>query len=127
MIYKNLDFKINIERADSKRLNSNTYIYTKDIRTGQVRLYLYWNNDKFKINESNLTPYLYLELHNGKVYDNETVDIIDSENGVIHYKIPEKVSENKGEVDVKLFLKNDNQKVHAGNFTFIIKDSEVVF
>lgn len=125
VIYKNLDFEASINSAATERKNSNTHFYSEDKKTAQVRLYLKWNNREFNLNRSNLKPQLDLFLEDGSIFLDEPVEVTDPEIGLIQYKIPEKINKHFGTVDCKLFLKNENKKIHAANFSFIIKNSGV--
>lgn len=125
VIYKNLDFEASINSAATERKNSNTHFYSEDKKTAQVRLYLKWNNREFNLNRSNLKPQLDLFLEDGSIFLDEPVEVTNPEKGLIQYKIPEKINKHFGTVDCKLFLKNETKKIHAANFSFIIKNSGV--
>lgn len=125
VIYKNLDFEASINSAATERKNSNTHFYSEDKKTAQVRLYLKWNNREFNLNRSNLKPQLDLFLEDGSIFLDEPVEVTDPEIGLIQYKIPEKINKHFGTVNCKLFLKNETKKIHAANFSFIIKNSGI--
>ena len=126
MIYKNSDFNANINNETVEvRKKTKTNFYTADKGTAQVRLYVTWNGKKLDLNKYNLTPQLDLFLEDGSIFLNEVITDVDEENGIIYYEVPSNIIVHAGKVDAKLFLKNDNQKVHVANFSFNILDSGV--
>ena len=126
MIYKNSDFNANInnETVEVKK-KTKTNFYTADKGTAQVRVYVTWNGKKLDLNKYNLVPQLDLFLEDGSIFLNEVITDVDEENGIIYYEVPSNIIVHVGKVDAKLFLKNDNQKVHVANFSFNILDSGV--
>lgn len=126
MIYKNSDFNANINNETVEvRKKTKTNFYTADKGTAQVRVYVTWNGKKLDLNKYNLTPQLDLFLEDGSIFLNEVITDVDEENGIIYYEVPSNIIVHVGKVDAKLFLKNDNQKVHVANFSFNILDSGV--
>lgn len=55
----------------------------------------------------------------------ENINNVLPEQGIIQYKISDKVIKHPGKVSAKLFLKNEAQSVHVANFNFTIKDSGI--
>lgn len=126
MIYKNSDFNANINNETVEvRKKTKTNFYTADKGTAQVRLYVTWNGKKLDLNKYNLTPQLDLFLEDGSIFLNEVITDVDEENGIIYYEVSSNIIVHVGKVEAKLFLKNDNQKVHVANFSFNILDSGV--
>lgn len=127
MIYKRSDFYADININTVEVYNeSNTNFYTVDKGTALIRVYVTWNGKKLDLNKYNLTPKLNISLSNGVTFTDEVITIIDAENGVIDYEVPDKVIVHAGRINAKLFLNNDNQKVHVANFSFNIVDSELI-
>ena len=127
MIYKRSDFYADININTVEVYNeSNTNFYTADKGTALIRVYVTWNGKKLDLNKYNLTPKLNISLSNGVTFTDEVITIIDAENGVIDYEVPDKVIVHAGRINAKLFLNNDNQKVHVANFSFNIVDSELI-
>lgn len=126
MIYKNSDFNANINNETVEvNKKTKTNFYTADKGTAQVRVYVTWNGKKLDLNKYNLVPQLDLFLEDGSIFLNEVITDVDEENGIIYYEVPSNIIVHVGKVDAKLFLKNDNQKVHVANFSFNILDSGV--
>ena len=72
-----------------------------------------------------MRPLLNLYMQDGSIFEDEKVEIVMAEQGIIQYNIPPNVIKHVGKVNAKLFLVNENESVHAVNFSFNIKDSGI--
>ena len=124
MIYKRSDFYADININTVEVYNeSNTNFYTADKGSSLIRVYVTWNKKPLNLDRYNLNPQLNISLSNGVTFTDESITNIDRVNGIIDYEVPDKVIVHAGRINAKLFLKNDNQKVHVANFSFNIIDS----
>lgn len=124
MIYKRSDFYADININTVEVYNeSNTNFYTADKGSSLIRVYVTWNKKPLNLDRYNLNPQLNISLNNGVTFTDESITNIDRVNGIIDYEVPDKVIVHAGRINAKLFLKNDNQKVHVANFSFNIIDS----
>lgn len=124
MIYKRSDFYADININTVEVYNeSNTNFYTADKGSSLIRVYVTWNKKPLNLDRYNLNPQLNISLDNGVTFTDESITNIDRVNGIIDYEVPDKVIVHAGRINAKLFLKNDNQKVHVANFSFNIIDS----
>lgn len=123
MIYKRSDFYADINTNTVEVQNKSNTFYTADKGTSLIRIYVTWNKETLNLDKYNLTPQLNISLDNGVTFTDESITNIDEVNGIIDYEIPNKVIVHAGKINAKLFLKNDNQKVHVANFSFNILES----
>ncbi|MGW7931888.1 BppU family phage baseplate upper protein [Staphylococcus xylosus] len=125
MIYKHIDITININSEDINISSPRGAFYTEDRGTASIRMFIEWQNKPLNLNDNKFIPHIDLLLSDGSVFLDEKVEHINMENGVVQYNIPEKIIRHPGIVECKLFLKNDEKKLHAANFSFNINDSGI--
>lgn len=124
-VFKNKDIEVNINERNVDIGNIDANFYTEDISTSYIRIRIKNNNETVNLTNTNMLPKLDLFLYDGSIFMDEDVKIILPEQGLIQYKISDKVIKHPGVVNAKLFLKNQSQSVHVANFKFFIKDSGI--
>lgn len=124
-IYKNKDIAVNVneKNADVGFIDAN--FYTEDKSTSSIRITIKSNDSSVDLSKTNLTPKLDLFHSDGSIFMDENINIVLPEQGIIQYKISDRVIKHPGKVNAKLFLKNETQSVHVANFNFTIKDSGI--
>lgn len=124
-IYKNKDIEVNVNEkgADVGFIDAN--FYTEDKSTSSIRITIKNNNHAVDLSKTNLTPKLDLFHSDGSIFMDENINNVLLEQGIIQYKISDRVIKHPGKVNAKLFLKNETQSVHVANFNFTIKDSGI--
>ena len=122
-IYKNKDIEVNVNEkgADVGFIDAN--FYTEDKSTSSIRITIKNNNRAVDLSKTNMKPKLDLFHSDGSIFMDENINNVLPEQGIIQYKISDKVIKHPGKVNAKLFLKNETQSVHVANFNFTIKDS----
>lgn len=123
MIYKRSEFYADINTNTVEVQNKSNTFYTADKGTSLIRIYVTWNKETLNLDDYNLNPQLNISLNNGVTFTDESLTYVDRVNGIIDYEVPNKVIVHAGRINAKLFLKNDNQKVHVANFSFNILES----
>lgn len=124
-IYKNKDIEVNVNEKNVDVGFIDTNFYTEDKSTSSIRITIKNNNRIVDLSKTNMKPKLDLLLNDGSIFIDEKVDIILPEQGIIQYKISDRVIKHVGKVNAKLFLINETQSVHVANFNFTIKDSGI--
>lgn len=122
-IYKNKDIETNIDATSVNLGNIGAQFYTNDENSASIRIYVKHNGVPINFEKTEFKPILKLSMEDGSYFDNEQLDIILAEKGVVQYKISEKVIKHTGKVKAVLVLKNDSQTIHASDFLFTILDS----
>lgn len=125
MIFKNSDINFNINERTVELGDINTNFYTEDEQTASIRIFVKWNDKPVNLNLVNMRPVLNLYLQDGSIFEDETLQIVMPESGVIQYNVPVNVIKHVGRVSAKLFLVNENESIHAVNFSFNIIDSGI--
>lgn len=125
MIFKNSDINFNINERTVELGDINTNFYTEDEQTASIRIFVKWNDKPVNLNLVNMRPLLNLYLQDGSIFEDEALQIVMPESGVIQYNIPVNVIKHVGRVSAKLFLVNENESIHAVNFSFNIIDSGI--
>lgn len=125
MLYKNKDInaEINLKNIDLGDIKIN--FYTEDKGTASIRVFINWNDKPVDLNKINMRPLLNLYLEDGSVFEDEPLKIVMSDKGIVQYNIPPNVIRHVGKANAKLFLVNENESIHAVNFSFNIIDSGV--
>lgn len=125
MLYKNKDInaEINIKNVNLGDIKTN--FYTEDKGTASIRVFINWNDKPVDLNKINMRPLLNLYLEDGSVFEDEPLKIVMSDKGIVQYNIPPNVIRHVGKANAKLFLVNENESIHAVNFSFNIVDSGV--
>lgn len=124
MIFKKMDIETNIDTGNSVIKNNST-LYTEDKGTATLNIYVKWQDRYLNFNKVDFKPQLDLFLEDGSIFRDEEVEIISEETGLIQYNIRKEVIRHAGTVTAKLFLINNNESVHASNFSFHITDSGI--
>lgn len=124
-IYKNKDIEVNVNEKSADVGFIDTNFYTEDKSTSSIRITIKNNKRAVDLSKTNLTPKLDLFHSDGSIFMNENINTALPEQGVIQYKISDRVIKHPGKVNAKLFLKNETQSVHVANFNFTIKDSGI--
>lgn len=124
-IYKNKDIEVNVNEKSADVGFIDTNFYTEDKSTSSIRITIKNNNHAVDLSKTNLTPKLDLFHSDGSIFMDENINNVLPEQGIIQYKISDKVIKHPGKVNAKLFLKNETQSVHVANFNFTIKDSGI--
>ncbi|WP_239760838.1 BppU family phage baseplate upper protein [Mammaliicoccus sp. N-M51] len=124
-IYKNKDIEVNVNGKSADVGFIDTNFYTEDISTSSIRITIKNNKRAVDLNKTNLTPKLDLFHSDGSIFMDKKINLVLPEQGIIQYKISDKVIKHPGKVSAKLFLKNETQSVHVANFNFTIKDSGI--
>ena len=122
-IYKNKDIETNIDATSVNLGNIGAQFYTNDENSASIRIYVKHNGVPINFEKTEFKPILKLSMEDGSYFDNEQLDIVLAEKGVVQYKISEKVIKHTGKVKAVLVLKNDSQTIHASDFLFTILDS----
>lgn len=125
MLYKNKDInaEINLKNIDLGDIKIN--FYTEDKGTASIRVFINWNDKPVDLNKINMRPLLNLYLEDGSVFEDEPLKIVMSDKGIVQYNIPPNVIRHVGKANAKLFLVNENESIHAVNFSFNIIDSGI--
>lgn len=124
-VFKNKDIDVNINERNIDFGSIGANFYTEDKSTSSIRIRIK-NNDKIvNLKTLNMTPKLDLFHSDGSIFMDEKVEIIIPNEGLIQYKISDQVIKHPGQIDAKLFLKNEIQSVHVANFIFNIQDSGI--
>ncbi|MFI3546268.1 BppU family phage baseplate upper protein [Mammaliicoccus sciuri] len=124
-IYKNKDIEVNVNEKSADVGFIDTNFYTEDKSTSSIRITIKNNKRAVDLSKTNLTPKLDLFHSDGSIFMDENINIVLPEQGIIQYKISDRVIKHPGKVNAKLFLKNETQSVHVANFNFTIKDSGI--
>lgn len=124
-IYKNKDIEVNVNEKSADVGYIDTNFYTEDKSTSSIRITIKNNNRAVDLSKTNLTPKLDLFHSDGSIFMDENINIVLPEQGIIQYKISNRVIKHPGKVNAKLFLKNETQSIHVANFNFTIKDSGI--
>ncbi len=124
-IYKNKDIEVNVNEKSADVGFIDTNFYTEDKSTSSIRIAIKSNERAVDLSKTNLTPKLDLFHSDGSIFMDENINIVLPEEGIIQYKISDRVIKHPGKVNAKLFLKNETQSVHVANFHFFIKDSGI--
>lgn len=125
MVNKNQDVNANINVRGVDLGDIGARFYTEDEQTASIRIFVKWNDKPVNLNLVNMRPVLNLYLQDGSIFEDETLQIVMPESGVIQYNVPVNVIKHVGKVNAKLFLVNENESIHAVNFSFNIIDSGV--
>ncbi len=124
-IYKNKDIEVNVNEKSAEVGFIDTNFYTEDKSTSSIRITIKNNKRAVDLSKTNLIPKLDLFHSDGSIFMDENINTVLPEQGIIQYKISDKVIKHPGKVNAKLFLKNETQSVHVANFNFTIKDSGI--
>lgn len=124
-IFKNKDISTNINERGVDIGSIDANFYTEDEQTASIRIFVKWNDKPVNLNLVNMRPVLNLYMQDGSIFEDEAVKIVMPESGVIQYNVPVKVIKHVGKVNAKLFLVNENESIHAVNFSFNIIDSGI--
>ncbi|WP_239724773.1 MULTISPECIES: BppU family phage baseplate upper protein [unclassified Mammaliicoccus] len=124
-IYKNKDIEVNVNEKGADVGYIDTNFYTEDKSTSSIRITIKNNKRAVDLSKTNLTPKLDLFHSDGSIFMDENINDVLPEQGIIQYKISDRVIKHPGKVNAKLFLKNETQSVHVANFNFTIKDSGI--
>lgn len=122
-IYKNKDIETNIQATHVNLGNIGAQFYTEDENSASIRIYINHNDKPVNLETAGLTPILSLSMDDGSYFDNEPVDIVLAEQGLIQYKIRNNVVKHAGKVKATLRLKSETQTLHASEFSFTILNS----
>lgn len=125
MIFKNKDISTNINERGVDIGSIDANFYTEDEQTASIRIFVKWNDKPVNLNLVNMRPVLNLYMQDGSIFEDEAVKIVMPESGVIQYNVSVNVIKHVGKVNAKLFLVNENESIHAVNFSFNIIDSGV--
>ncbi|MDU7042280.1 MAG: BppU family phage baseplate upper protein [Actinomyces sp.] len=125
MIFKNKDISTNINERGVDIGSIDANFYTEDEQTASIRIFVKWNDKPVNLNLVNMRPVLNLYMQDGSIFEDEALQIVMPESGVIQYNVPVNVIKHVGKVNAKLFLVNENESIHAVNFSFNIIDSGV--
>lgn len=125
MIFKNKDISTNINERGVDIGSIDANFYTEDEQTASIRIFVKWNDKPVNLTLVNMRPVLNLYLQDGSIFEDETLQIVMPESGVIQYNVPVNVIKHVGKVNAKLFLVNENESIHAVNFSFNIIDSGI--
>ena len=125
MIFKNKDISTNINERGVDIGSIGAKFYTEDEQTASIRIFVKWNDKPVNLNLVNMRPVLNLYMQDGSIFEDEAVKIVMPESGVIQYNVSVNVIKHVGKVNAKLFLVNENESIHAVNFSFNIIDSGV--
>lgn len=123
--YKYKDINTSVDKDKTIIEDNGTAFYTEDKGTTALRLFIKWRDQPFNLDNTTMKPVLDLFHSDGSIWRNEPLEVINTESGLVQYKIPNNVIAHAGNVRAKLFLKNTDESVHVANFDFIIKDSGV--
>lgn len=122
-IYKNKDIETNIQPTHVSLGNIGAQFYTEDENSASIRIYIKHNDKPVNLETTGLTPILSLSMHDGSYFDDEPVDIVLAEQGLVQYKIRDNVIKHAGKVKATLRLKSETQTLHASEFSFTILSS----
>lgn len=123
--YKYKDINTSVDKDKTIIEDNGTAFYTEDKGTAALRLFINWRDQPFNLDNTTMKPVLDLFHSDGSIWRNEPLEVINTESGLVQYKIPNNVIAHTGNVRAKLFLKNTDESVHVANFDFFIKDSGV--
>ena len=135
MIYKNKDIETNINERGINLGNVDVTLYTMDKATASIRIYLkkevkYGDKtilEPVNLYTSKMTPRLDIVTEDGSIFQYENIDIINPESGLISYPVSNRVLRHTGQVNVYVYLENQNTKesVEVCKFYFDVKDDGV--
>lgn len=123
--YKYKDINTSVDKDKTIIEDNGTAFYTEDKGTTALRLFIKWRDQPFNLDNTTMKPTLDLFHSDGSIWRNEPLEVINTESGLVQYKIPNNVIAHAGNVRAKLFLKNTDESVHVANFDFNIKDSGI--
>ncbi|GAB0214910.1 BppU family phage baseplate upper protein [Staphylococcus pseudintermedius] len=123
MIFKSKDIQANITEKGVDIGNIGATFYTKDVGTASIRIKIKWRDEPLDITSTNYKPKLDLFCEDGSIFVNEPVNVVI--NGLIDYKVSDKVIKHAGNVTGKLFLESESESIHALTFDFHINDSGI--
>ena len=122
-IYKNKDIETNIKATHVNIGNIGAQFYSEDTNSASIRIYIKHENKPVNLLTTGLKPVLSLSMEDGSYFDNEPLDIVMPEQGLIQYKIRDNVIKHIGQVKATLKLMSETQSLHASEFSFTILSS----
>lgn len=123
MLFKNSKFTANINSSDSEKIHPLANFYTRDNNSGVIQIAIKLDEKPINLTEDNFVPTIDVFSEDGSVFENENVEIIDGENGIVEYRVSDRVIEHTGLTKANLIIKNEKQSLHVVSFRFYIKDS----
>lgn len=123
--YKYKDIKTSLDKYKTTIEDNGTMFYTEDKGTTALRLFINWKGQAFNLDSTTMKPSLNLFHSDGSIWNDEPLEVINVESGMLQYKIPDNIIKHAGKVVAKLLLKNSEESVHVASFNFNIKDSGI--
>lgn len=101
--YKYKDINTSVDKDKTIIEDNGTAFYTEDKGTTALRLFINWRGQPFNLDNTTMKPVLDLFHSDGSIWRNEPLEVINTESGLVQYKIPNNVIAHAGNVRGKLF------------------------
>lgn len=128
-LYKDIALEVTIDAkkgAKNQEIKTHATFYSYDVQSGLIKINIKKDNKPLPLPNGTqiLISAVKLDLPQQKMIFNG--DIIDSNNGVVHWMIPDKLQGYKGDIRAGVFIKLPNdQRLHGGYFRFHMGISEI--
>lgn len=123
-IFKSSNISLDIKSTKNDIGDVGVKFYSEDINTTALVIRITKDNEFFNLNEQNYEPKINLFMGDGSIFLNQSVEMIDAENGLVRYLLKDKVK-HAGQVKVKVLLKKADESIHVADFKFEVIDSEL--
>lgn len=124
-VYKSSTLYVDIQNDNVEYGDIGVKYYTNDINTTQLNIRILRDGTFINFNKEKYKPYINLFMGDGTIFLDQPVEISDAENGLLMYKLSDKVK-HAGWIKFKLILKKGNESLHVSNFKLEIKDTGIL-
>ena len=121
-VFKSSNISVEIKNGRVDIGDVGVKFYTQDINTTLLNIRVLKDEQFLNFNDEQYKPFINLFMGDGSVFLDQPVEISDAENGLLTYKLADKVK-HAGWVKFKLILKKEDESLHAANFKLEILDS----
>lgn len=121
-VFKSSNISVEIRNGKVDIGDVGIKFYTQDINTTLLNIRVLKDEQFLNFNDEQYKPFINLFMGDGSVFLDQPVEISDAENGLLTYKLADKVK-HAGWVKFKLILKKEDESLHAANFKLEILDS----
>lgn len=128
-LYKDIVLEVPIDvKKGAKRqvVATQATFYSYDVKSGLIKIYITKDGQTMPLPNGTeiLISTVKLDLPQQKMVFNG--DIIDNNNGIVHWIIPDKLQGYKGDIRAGVFIKlPNNQRLHGGYFRFHMDISDI--
>ncbi|MDJ1154513.1 BppU family phage baseplate upper protein [Macrococcus caseolyticus] len=123
-VFKSSNISLDIKSTKNDIGDVGVKFYSEDINTTALVIRITKDNEFFNLNEQNYEPKINLFMGDGSIFLDQSVEMIDAENGLVRYLLKDKVK-HAGQVKVKVLLKKADESIHVADFKFEVIDSEL--